>query len=72
MLLFIVCLIVCCKNPAPQKPKKLPEHFCKFIACDLVGFDSLPEEYNPIDSIHFFNPSLTYDSCEAIVLKNNL
>ena len=60
-------------NPEENPRKKIaPKHNCNFIACDYVGLQELPEKYNAIDSVHFYNPSLTYDSCETIVIKNDL
>ena len=68
-LILSLCFAGNCSDDPKETTSK---HQCSFIACDYVGLGELPEIYNPIDSIHFYNPSLSYDSVESIVLINGL
>lgn len=51
------------------KENTTPPHQCNWKGCEYNDLTSLPKAYNPIDSIHFYNPGLSYDVCEAQAMK---
>ena len=67
LLLFplIISLQFCSKKEAVNV------HLCNWPGCEYKGLKSLQGLYNPIDSIHFYNPALSYEDAELIALTKN-